>query len=90
MSRLPRSCLCGSLHRAGERCPVKGPELRPVRYWQSLSKKILARDSYICCICGLPGADTVDHIKARANGGTDDEWNLRAAHRSCNSKKGVR
>ncbi len=90
MSRLPRSCRCGELHRAGERCPAKGPELRAIRYWQVLSKKILVRDSYICWLCNGIGADTVDHVIARANGGGDDEWNLRAAHRRCNSKKGVK
>ena len=33
---------------------------------------------------------TVEHLVARANGGTDDPENLRIAHRSCNSSKGVR
>jgi 5-methylcytosine-specific restriction endonuclease McrA len=90
VSRLPRSCLCGSLHRAGERCPMKGPELSAVRGWQALSKKILERDCYVCWLCNGIGADTVDHIKPRDRGGTDNECNLRAAHRRCNSKKGVR
>jgi 5-methylcytosine-specific restriction endonuclease McrA len=89
MSRLPRSCKCGRLHRSGERCPLIGAPLSSIGYWPALRKKILIRDSYICWLCDLPGANTVDHVMPRSLGGTNDEWNLRAAHRSCNSKKGV-
>jgi 5-methylcytosine-specific restriction endonuclease McrA len=46
---------------------------------------ILARDGYVCGLCGGLGADTVDHIVPRALGGTDDDANLRAAHGRCNS-----
>ena len=33
---------------------------------------------------------TVEHVVARANGGTDHPDNLRIAHRKCNSSKGAR
>jgi 5-methylcytosine-specific restriction endonuclease McrA len=59
--------------------------------WKKLRIEILARDGYICSICGGDGADTVDHIVARVHGG--DIWdreNLAAAHKSCNSRKGAK
>ena len=33
-----------------------------------------------CCLCGNPGADTVEHLLPRHHGGTDDLWNLRPSH----------
>ncbi|WP_308010978.1 HNH endonuclease signature motif containing protein [Streptomyces sp. AC495_CC817] len=50
-------------------------------------------DTYgdICRLCGLPGADTADHIVARSKGG---DWyaieNGRPAHRRCNESRGNR
>ena len=44
----------------------------------------------VCYLCGKSGADTLDHIIARADGGTDELENLRPAHRSCNSSRGRR
>lgn len=52
--------------------------------------RVLARDGYVCHLCGLPGADSVDHIIPRSRGGSDDESNLRAAHAVCNNRRGVR
>ena len=57
--------------------------------WKNLRHEILVRDGYICWICGGDGADSVDHLVARAEGG--DIWdrdNLAAAHKICNSRKG--
>jgi 5-methylcytosine-specific restriction enzyme A len=58
--------------------------------WTKLSREIIRRDEGICYLCGLPGADTADHVVAKARGGSDDPSNLRAAHRACNSAKGAR
>ena len=97
---LPRAChICQSVHRPGERCTVaerqrdqrRGTSTQ--RYgagWGTVSRKVLARDHYVCHICGEPGADTVDHLEARARGGDSTPTNLAAAHRSCNSLKGAR
>lgn len=54
--------------------------------WQNLSRQILLRDNYTCHYCG-DLADTVDHVKPKWSGGTDDPANLVAACRSCNSSK---
>ena len=51
-----------------------------------------------CLICNGPLAfdartgegATLEHIRERARGGTDEEANLGLAHRSCNGEKGVR
>jgi hypothetical protein len=57
--------------------------------WDHLRARILARDLYICGYC-LDAADEVDHIIPRCQGGADDETNLVAACKSCNSSKGGR
>lgn len=44
----------------------------------------------ICWLCGLPGADTRDHVRPISKGGTNDPSNLRPAHRACNSRRGNR
>lgn len=41
-----------------------------------------------CAICGLPGADTRDHITPLSAGGSNDPSNIQFVHRSCNSRKG--
>jgi 5-methylcytosine-specific restriction endonuclease McrA len=56
--------------------------------WRRISQATLIRDAYMCHICGLEGADTADHIIPRSKGGSHDMYNLRAAHRVCNSRKG--
>ena len=55
--------------------------------WKKISKAVIARDHGICHICGLPGANSADHIIPHAKGGSDDPTNLRAAHMTCNEKK---
>ena len=54
-------------------------------HYQRKRPGVLARDGYVCWLCGLPGADSVDHVIPRSRGGTDDDDNLRAAHLRCNS-----
>ncbi|WP_353962908.1 HNH endonuclease [Streptomyces sp. NBC_01571] len=58
--------------------------------WEKVRAQALKRDGYICQLQfgGCVGeADTVDHVLAKANGGTDTLDNLVAACRPCNSKK---
>ena len=54
--------------------------------WQKLRIKILKRDGYQCRLCG-DDAREVDHIKPKANGGTDDEDNLQALCVACHRVK---
>lgn len=42
--------------------------------------RILKRDNWTCYVCGLAGADQVDHINPRAEGGSDEDRNLAAIH----------
>lgn len=59
--------------------------------WQKLRKRILQRDHYLCVICKskdrLAEATDVDHIKAKAFGGTDDESNLQSLCSACHKEK---
>jgi 5-methylcytosine-specific restriction protein A len=55
--------------------------------WRKLSMQIIRRDGGYCFWCGLPGADTTDHVIAKNHGGSDDPSNLVAAHRVCNGRK---
>jgi len=60
---------------------------------------IFERDHWRCHICGKrivktlghshPLGATVDHIIPIALGGADAAWNLAAAHRRCNGRKGI-
>ncbi len=62
--------------------------------WQKLRVRVLERDFGLCQICSSSGFSTiateVDHIIAKANGGTDEEDNLQAICRSCHVKKTTR
>ena len=55
--------------------------------WRKTRLLVIARDNGICHICGLFGADSVDHVIPHAKGGTDEMTNLKAAHKACNEKK---
>jgi len=63
---------------------------RKTRRYQRARTNILIRDGGICWLCGRPGANTADHIIPLAQGGHPySELNLRAAHHSCNSRRGA-
>lgn len=57
--------------------------------WQTLRRRILIRDEYVCYVCGLPGADEVDHVLAVGEGGAKrDPSNLGAIHADpCHAEK---
>ena len=61
--------------------------------WDKLRKQVLQRDRFICQCdeCKRLGiikeATHVDHIIAKAHGGTDDLSNLRAINCKCHEKK---
>jgi 5-methylcytosine-specific restriction protein A len=59
--------------------------------WEKLRKVVLQRDRHLCQPCleakRFTPANQVDHILAKANGGTDDPANLRAICSPCHTKK---
>src|SRR5262245_40732128 len=59
--------------------------------WDKLRTRILERDHGICQPCQGAGrltlASQVDHIKPKADGGTDDEANLQAICKPCHDAK---
>ena len=59
--------------------------------WRKLRERILKRDNYLCVACGAKGrlteATDVDHIKAKAHGGTDEEDNLQSLCTPCHREK---
>lgn len=52
-----------------------------------MSRRVIARDRGVCHWCGRPGADEADHVVELADGGADDEGNMRAIHHDCNIEK---
>lgn len=83
----------GKAHRKiwsseGEKRKLRG------RPWARLRAKILKRDQMMCQCEKCKGkrlvAHEVDHIKPLSQGGTDDEWNLRAMNRECHLTKSKR
>lgn len=48
--------------------------------WASLKRYVIARDKGVCYVCGKPGADEVDHVIPKSEGGTDTTNNLKAIH----------
>ena len=59
--------------------------------WVKLRERILARDCHLCQTCAKAGrvtpATAVDHIKPKAQGGTDDPGNLAAICDPCHRAK---
>lgn len=93
-----RPCLDCGIPTDGARCPAharvkeqarKAPRLaadndptyRAYRAW-------VRRVRPPCHLCGLSGADSVDHIVALAAGGPNVLSNFQPAHRACNARKG--
>jgi 5-methylcytosine-specific restriction enzyme A len=58
---------------------------------QKRARHILMQHDAICHACGNGGADEVDHVIPLAEGGADDESNLRPIHsRPCHAAKSAR
>ncbi|WP_233615138.1 HNH endonuclease [Citrobacter sp. FDAARGOS_156] len=59
--------------------------------WDIKRARILKRDNHLCQNCLRTGravaATTVDHIKAKAHGGTDDDSNLESLCWPCHRSK---
>jgi len=55
--------------------------------WRKLRAQVLARDRYVCAICGA-SANSVDHVVRVADRGSDDPLNLRAACSHFNLRRG--
>jgi len=62
--------------------------------WRKKRDAVLLRDDHLCQPClekgKLTQAKQVDHITNKANGGTDDDWNLQAICIECHKKKTAR
>jgi 5-methylcytosine-specific restriction endonuclease McrA len=55
------------------------------------NERVLARHGRVCHTCGMAGATEVDHVVPLAQGGADDETNLRPIHREpCHRDKTAR
>jgi 5-methylcytosine-specific restriction endonuclease McrA len=71
------------------------PEV-PIERWggrkaQQYVKLTLAEYGHVCWNCGLPGADTADHVIPRSLGGAVYNLaNLAPSHRRCNEARGNR
>lgn len=59
------------------------------RQWMKVRARILDRDGCQCRYCG-DWADTVDHVLPIASGGSNDDTNLVACCRYCNTSKGAK
>lgn len=81
---------------------VNRPEVAPVqqlhqtqwgsgrggRPWRRIRERILLRDQYTCCGCGVVTQDLeVDHIINVAEGGSDEESNLQSLCVPCHQAK---
>lgn len=85
---------CALCHREYERKRVAAKrarrELRSGSYGRAARQ--VKEAAQFCALCGQPfTADdppVADHILPRALGGSDRIENLRAAHRSCNARRG--
>ena len=52
------------------------------------NRAILLSKPQNCWKCGLPGADSADHVIPRSRGGSNALSNLRPAHEACNYSAG--
>lgn len=57
------------------------------QFWFWRRDQIFDRDNYKCRMCGGTEALSVDHIKARSQGGTDEAANLRLLCGPCHSRR---
>jgi 5-methylcytosine-specific restriction enzyme A len=55
--------------------------------WETLRRKVLARDMGVCYLCDGFDAEQVDHLVEVAGGGTNDLTNLASCHSDCHRRK---
>ena len=84
---------CPACAREYERARRRGTnEQRNLGRSHRLMRERVLREEKLCWICGVPARAgdplTADHVVPRAAGGTNDRSNYRAAHASCNSRRG--
>lgn len=72
------------VHTNGERTMGHGSA-----WWRRRRERIFARDGHRCAVCGSAEGLTVDHIRARALGGTDALRNLQTLCGPCNTQKSM-
>lgn len=63
---------------------------RGAKVSQKVKAKIMARDGHKCVRCDGTHNLTVDHIKPKAEGGTNHQWNLQTMCEHCNRIKGAK
>jgi 5-methylcytosine-specific restriction endonuclease McrA len=88
-----RRCLgCAHPARPGQsRCAACCASVQRRRNADRALNAATVAGASVCAICGgLPTPRdplTADHVRPVSGGGTSDPTNLRAVHRSCNSRK---
>jgi 5-methylcytosine-specific restriction endonuclease McrA len=93
---IPTFCVVCGQPSQGSRCEMHRLRNGSSRTWRGVRQRVLIRDRYSCRVPGPDGepcgalATHVDHVIPLADGGTDDESNLRAACPPCNLSRGAR
>ena len=73
-----------------ERCQARHDPNLPCwsgRYAAKIRDHILTTMGDVCCHCQRPGARSVEHVRPRSLGGTDNDDNLRPAHLRCGQRR---
>lgn len=73
-----------------ERAARRKPSPRQFNISPQRRSRIYERDGHACHYCGTSGALTLDHKKPQSAGGGDEDDNLVACCKSCNSRKGTK
>lgn len=88
-----QACLTCGKASSGRRCPKHAA--LPGSYGRrhrEIRAQVLATET-ACWICGKPGTDadplTADHLVPIADGGRNVRSNYRAAHETCNKRRGA-
>jgi 5-methylcytosine-specific restriction endonuclease McrA len=88
-----RACTVCGRPGVGARCHLHAIPPRPRGRATQNQIRTLVANATRCHICGQPPTPddplVADHVIPRAHGGTDNLSNLKAAHRSCNGRKGA-
>ena len=57
------------------------------QFWEMRRLEVMERDNYKCRMCGAGSSLSVDHIKSRGAGGTDDMENCRCLCLNCHTSR---